>query len=69
MGTLATAVGHEMKIKIKRVYEKPDKEEGMRILVDRLWPRGQTKEKVSVDLWLKVIAPVQNFENGLGMTR
>lgn len=48
---------HKMKIKIKRVYEKPDKKDGMRILVDRLWPRGLTKEKASVDLWLKDIAP------------
>ena len=46
-----------MKIKIKRVYEKPDKEDGIRILVDRLWPRGLTKEKASVDIWLKDIAP------------
>lgn len=46
-----------MKIKIKRVYEKPEKEDGCRILVDRLWPRGLTKEKASVDLWLKEIAP------------
>lgn len=46
-----------MNIKIKRVYEKPDKEDGVRILVDRLWPRGLTKEKASVDLWLKDVAP------------
>ena len=46
-----------MKINIKRVYEKPDKEDGVRILVDRLWPRGLTKEKASIDLWLKDIAP------------
>ena len=46
-----------MKIKIKRVYEKPAKEDGKRILVDRLWPRGLTKRKASVDLWLKDIAP------------
>ncbi len=44
-------------MKIKRVYEKPSKEDGKRILVDRLWPRGLTKEKASVDLWLKEIAP------------
>jgi uncharacterized protein YeaO (DUF488 family) len=43
--------------KIKRVYEKPEKEDGFRILVDRLWPRGLTKEKAKVDLWLKEIAP------------
>jgi len=46
-----------MNIKIKRAYEQPQKEDGLRILVDRLWPRGLTKEKASVDLWLKEIAP------------
>ncbi|MEO5648686.1 MAG: DUF488 domain-containing protein [Ginsengibacter sp.] len=46
-----------MKTKIKRVYEKPDKEDGFRVLADRLWPRGLTKEKAAVDLWLKEIAP------------
>lgn len=44
-------------IQIKRVYETPDKKDGYRILVDRLWPRGLTKEKAKVDLWLKEIAP------------
>ena len=47
----------KLDIKIKRVYEQPDKDDGRRILVDRLWPRGLTKEKASVDLWLKDIAP------------
>ncbi len=46
-----------MTIKLKRVYETPAKEDGTRILVDRLWPRGLTKEKAHVDLWLKEIAP------------
>lgn len=46
-----------MEIKLKRVYEKPDEKDGYRILVDRLWPRGLTKEKAGVDLWLKNIAP------------
>src|SRR6185295_9202427 len=46
-----------MNIKIKRVYEQPDKDDGTRILVDRLWPRGLTREKAGVDLWLKEIAP------------
>lgn len=45
------------KVRIKRVYEKPSKSDGKRILVDRLWPRGLTKEKAAVDLWLKNIAP------------
>ncbi|MGA8668872.1 MAG: DUF488 domain-containing protein [Terracidiphilus sp.] len=44
-------------IRIKRAYEEPDKEDGTRILVDRLWPRGLTKEKARVDLWLKDVAP------------
>ena len=47
----------KMKMKIKRVYEKPGNEDGMRILVDRLWPRGLTKEIAAVDLWMKNIAP------------
>jgi uncharacterized protein YeaO (DUF488 family) len=46
-----------MATKIKRVYEAREKEDGTRILVDRLWPRGLTKEKAHVDLWLKEIAP------------
>lgn len=44
-------------LKIKRAYEVPDPEDGFRILVDRLWPRGVTKEKARIDLWLKEIAP------------
>ena len=46
-----------MTIKIKRAYELPDDEDGERILVDRLWPRGLTKKKAQIDLWLKEIAP------------
>ncbi len=52
-----TAYEQTMKIRIKRVYEQPDEHDGRRILVDRLWPRGLTKEKASIDLWLKDIAP------------
>jgi uncharacterized protein YeaO (DUF488 family) len=44
-------------ISLKRVYEKPSKSDGFRILVERLWPRGLSKEKASVDLWLKEVAP------------
>lgn len=46
-----------MKIRIKRVYEKPEEGDGKRILVDKLWPRGLTKEKAAIDLWLKEVAP------------
>ena len=55
-----------MKIKIKRVYEKFEKEDGYRILVDRLWPRGLTKEKAIVDLWLKEIAPSAELRKWFG---
>lgn len=46
-----------MDIRVKRVYERPATEDGYRILVDRLWPRGVTKEEARIDLWLKDIAP------------
>lgn len=44
-------------IKLKRVYVEPSPKDGLRVLVDRLWPRGLTKERASVDLWLKEVAP------------
>ena len=50
-------VNDRMIVKLKRVYEKPERTDGTRILVDRLWPRGLTKEKAAVDLWLKEVAP------------
>jgi uncharacterized protein YeaO (DUF488 family) len=52
--------------KLKRVYEAPAKEDGTRILVDRLWPRGLTKEKAKVDLWLKEIAPSTELRKWFG---
>lgn len=42
---------------IKRVYEAPDPEDGLRILVDRLWPRGLSKEGAKIDEWFREIAP------------
>jgi len=44
-------------IRLKRIYEEPSKQDGFRLLVDRLWPRGLTKERAKVDLWMKEIAP------------
>ena len=44
-------------VTIKRVYEPATDDDGFRVLVDRLWPRGLTKDKARVDLWLKDIAP------------
>ena len=46
---------HELRI--KRVYEPSESNDGFRILIDRLWPRGINKEKAHIDLWLKEIAP------------
>ncbi|MCL4398089.1 DUF488 family protein [Patescibacteria group bacterium] len=46
-----------MDIRVKRVYEPPEESDGRRILVDRLWPRGLTKQKAKVDLWLKDLGP------------
>lgn len=46
-----------MKIAIKRVYEPPSPEDGQRILVDRLWPRGISKANARIDFWAKEIAP------------
>jgi uncharacterized protein YeaO (DUF488 family) len=47
----------QTELRIKRVYAEPSRDDGKRILVDRLWPRGLTKEKAKVDLWLKEVAP------------
>ena len=44
-------------IKMKRAYDKPAAEDGLRILIDRLWPRGLTKDKAAIDHWFKEIAP------------
>ena len=46
-----------MPVKIKRIYEPFAKEDGYRILVDRLWPRGIKKEDAHIDKWLKQVAP------------
>lgn len=44
-------------VTIKRIYEPPEKDDGMRVLVERLWPRGFSKERAHIDLWLKDVAP------------
>ncbi|MEN6622531.1 MAG: DUF488 domain-containing protein [Smithella sp.] len=46
-----------MNIKLKRAYETPQEGDGFRILVDRLWPRGVSRDSAHIDLWLKEIAP------------
>ncbi len=53
-------------IQIKRVYEEASKNDGYRILVDRLWPRGLTKERVAADEWLKELAPSTELRKWFG---
>ena len=55
-----------MTIQLKRVYQAPSKSDGTRILVDRLWPRGLSKEKAHVDLWLKEVAPSTELRKWFG---
>jgi uncharacterized protein YeaO (DUF488 family) len=49
--------GDRGELRIKRVYEPPDAEDGFRVLVDRLWPRGVRREAAALNLWLKDVAP------------
>lgn|SRR5690606_31965951 len=53
-------------IRLKRAYDEPSKQDGLRILVERLWPRGVSKEKAAVDLWLKDIAPSTELRKWYG---
>lgn len=46
-----------MPVTVKRVYEKPSRADGQRVLVDRLWPRGVSKDEAGIDHWLKDLAP------------
>ena len=48
-------------INIKRVYDPPNKDDGFRILIDRLWPRGMSKQKAKLDLWIKEVAPTNEL--------
>src|SRR5690348_9147243 len=50
----------------KRVYEEPEPGDGSRVLVDRLWPRGLSKERARVDLWLKDVAPSRELRIWFG---
>lgn len=53
-------------IKVKRVYEKSAKEDGWRVLVDRLWPRGMKKEAAHIDVWRKDVAPSDSLRKWFG---
>jgi uncharacterized protein YeaO (DUF488 family) len=53
-------------IQLKRIYEAASETDGLRILVDRLWPRGMTKKRAAVDLWLKEVAPSTELRKWFG---
>ncbi|HEY6951758.1 MAG TPA: DUF488 family protein [Bacteroidota bacterium] len=55
-----------MAIKLKRIYDEPSRTDGVRILVDRLWPRGLTKEDAAIDEWIRDIAPSGNLRKWFG---
>lgn len=55
-----------MHIRIKRAYEKPSMDDGVRILVDRLWPRGLSKKAAGIDQWAKDIAPSTELRKWFG---
>lgn len=56
----------EPQIAIKRVYDEPEPKDGTRVLVDRLWPRGLSKERAHVDSWLKELAPSNELRKWFG---
>lgn len=56
----------QRKIALKRAYDEPEASDGTRVLVDRLWPRGLSKERAHIDLWLKDIAPSSELRKWYG---
>lgn len=60
------ARGARCAVELKRAYEPPSPDDGMRVLVDRLWPRGLSKERLAVDLWLKEVAPSDGLRRWYG---
>src|SRR5579884_2780193 len=53
-------------IALKRVYDEPAADDGTRVLVERLWPRGLSKERAHIDLWLKEVAPSRELRTWFG---
>ena len=53
-------------LKVKRIYEVAERSDGYRVLVDRLWPRGVSKQKAQVDLWMREIAPSDSLRKWFG---
>ncbi|EGO93334.1 MULTISPECIES: DUF488 domain-containing protein [Acidiphilium] len=56
-------------VRLRRVYDPVEPEDGTRVLIDRLWPRGLSREKAAVDIWLKEIAPSDKIRREFGHDR
>lgn len=56
----------QLDIRLKRAYEPPSKTDGARVLIDRLWPRGVTKQEAAIDQWLRDIAPSTELRRWFG---
>lgn len=57
--------GHP-EVRVRRVYDEPSPEDGARVLVDRIWPRGLTKERAGIGEWAKVVAPSTELRRWYG---
>ncbi len=55
-----------LEIRVKRIYQPPEPIDGYRILVDRLWPRGMSRDRASIDEWMKDIAPSNELRRWFG---
>ena len=58
-----------MSIKLKRVYDEPSPDDGLRVLVDRVWPRGVAKKELRIDLWTRDLAPSTALRKWFGHDR
>ncbi len=66
LGTDALADPRPLRVRIKRIYEAPTRADGYRVLVDRLWPRGLTKESARIAAWAKELAPSTELRRWFG---
>ena len=55
-----------MMLRMKRAYDPPSEDDGFRILVDRIWPRGMSRDQIQIDLWLKDVAPSNELRRWFG---
>src|SRR5215204_2052660 len=61
-------MGDKQNVRVRRAYDEPERDGGTRVLVDRIWPRGLTKDKACLDQWFKQVAPRQSYGNGTATT-